>query len=130
MVDNCVFCKIVEGKIPSFKLYEDESCIVILDKFPATKGQSLVISKKHVDYILDLGEKEYLHLFEVSRKIGKAIDKSLKALRTCFIVEGFEVPHVHIRIHPAYEKRLALAGIEATSEELAEVLEKIKKGLK
>ena len=126
---NCIFCRIIRGEIPSVKLYEDDYCIVILDKFPATKGQSLVISKEHKDYIFNLDEETYNHLFEVAKNISKTIDNSLNTVRTCLIVEGFEVPHAHIRLHPAYEKRLILIGKEASDVELREIADKIKENL-
>jgi len=126
---NCIFCKIAQGKIPADKIYEDEKCIVILDKFPATEGQSLVISKEHIPYIFDLDDELYLHLFKITKKIGKAIDKSLKPERTCILVEGFDVPHTHVRIHPTYGKGLIRNGKETTSEELKEIANKIKKSL-
>ena len=127
--DNCIFCKIIEGRIYSVKLYEDNICLVILDKFPATKGQSLVIPKKHESYIINLEDKDYNHIFSVAKKISKAIDISLNALRTCYVVEGFEVDHAHIRLHPAYEKRLLLEGKEETNEELKKIREIIIKKL-
>ncbi len=124
---NCIFCKILKKEIPSVKLYEDDLCMVILDKFPATKGQSLIIAKTHEPYILNLDDKTYNHLFQTAKKISRAIDKSLGTLRTCFVVEGFEVPHVHIRLHPAYEKALKTKGVEAADKDLAATAKKIKK---
>lgn len=126
MEKECIFCKIVRGEIPSHKLYEDDKCVVILDKFPATKGQTLVITKEHKDYIFDLDNETYSHLFKIARKISKAIDKSLKPLRTCIVVEGFMVPHVHIRLHPSYETHISLEGKEASNEELEGVAKKLK----
>jgi histidine triad (HIT) family protein len=123
---NCIFCKIIKGEIPPVKIWEDKKCIVILDKFPATKGQSLVIPKKHEEYIMNLDDETYNHLFNIAKKISKALDSSLKTFRTCFVVEGFAVPHVHIRLHPCYESRLLLAGKEENNENLQEVAKKIK----
>jgi histidine triad (HIT) family protein len=127
--ENCIFCKILSGSMNSIKLYEDEKCLVILDKFPATKGQALVIAKTHIDYIAHLDEKYYNHLFFVAKKIISAMDSSLNTLRTCIVVEGFEVPHAHIRLHPAYEKRLLLKGEIADDDDLRKIAEKIKKFL-
>ncbi len=126
---DCVFCKIVNKKIPAEVIYEDDKCLVIPDKFPATKGQSLVITKKHEDYIMNLDSKVYQHIFNVARKISLAIDKAFDTERTCIVVEGFEVPHVHIRLHPAYEKRLLTSGFEEGIIELKKVVNKIKENL-
>ena len=122
---DCIFCKIIEGKIPSVKLYEDDKCFVILDNFPATEGQSLVMSKKHESYIINLDDDVYKHLFIVAKNISRKIDNSLKTLRTCFVVEGFEIDHVHIRLHPCYENKLLTKGTRASKEELETVRDKI-----
>lgn len=128
-MDDCIFCNIVEGKIPSVKIWEDDEFMAILDKFPATRGQTLIIPKEHEEYILNLDDEIYNRLFNVAKKISKAIDKSLNTLRTCFVVEGFAVPHVHLRLHPCYEKKLLLEGKEASNSELIGVSEKIKSAL-
>ena len=131
MGKDCIFCKIVKGEIPAFKLYEDDKCVVIMDKFPNTKGQSLVIVKEHVPYIMDLDDEIYSHAFLIAKKIGKAVDKALKPNKTCFVVEGFDVDHVHIKILPTYEEGLRLnIGPEATDEKLKEISEKIKEFLR
>lgn len=129
MINDCIFCKILKNEIKSFKLYEDKHCIVILDKFPASDGQSLVISKKHEDYILNLDLDSYNSMFLVSRKIAKAIDLSLKTKRTCFVVEGFQVPHAHIRLHPSYNQNLVLHGSEESDSNLKDIQEKILKNI-
>jgi histidine triad (HIT) family protein len=118
-----IFAKIMRREIPAHFLYEDEHCVAILDKFPAVKGQSLVIPKKHVDYAFDLDDDTYLHLFRVAKRIAKASDKALGAERTCLVVEGFDVPHVHIKIYPMQDTKEALGSImpqgkEASDEDL------------
>ena len=101
-----------------------------MDKFPATKGQSLVIPKKDIDYAFDLDDDSYIHLFKIAKKIAKASDKALNAVRTCLVVEGFDVPHVHIKIYPMQDTEKALGailhnGAEASDEELAIVATQI-----
>jgi histidine triad (HIT) family protein len=125
-----IFTKIINREIPAHFLYEDEHCVAILDKFPAVKGQSLVIPKKHVDYAFDLDDETYLHLFKTAKKIAKASDKALAVERTCLVVEGFDVPHVHIKIYPLQDTKTALGSImpggeEATDEDLAIVATQI-----
>jgi histidine triad (HIT) family protein len=121
-----IFTKIINREIPAHVVYEDEHCIAILDKFPAIKGQSLVIPKKEVDYAFDLDDDTYLHLFKTAKLVAKASDKAFNAVRTCLVVEGFEVPHVHIKIYPMVDTKAALGeilphGREASDEELAVV---------
>lgn len=126
---DCIFCKIIKGEIKEEKIYEDETCIVITDKFPGSKGQSLVISKIHEPYVFNLPDKVYEHMFKIAKKVGKAIDKAFKPYRTCVVVEGFDVPHVHIRLHPSYNKDLVRNGLEASTEERKQLVKEIKKNL-
>jgi histidine triad (HIT) family protein len=125
-----IFSKIIKREIPGHFLYEDNICVVILDKFPAVKGQSLVIPKQSVDYAFDLDDATYQHLFIVAKRIAKASDKALSAVRTCLVVEGFDVPHVHIKIFPMENTKTPLGAImpqgkESSDAELAVVATQI-----
>lgn len=130
-----IFTKIINREIPGHFIYEDDFCVVILDKYPAVKGQSLVIPKKDIDYAFDLDDDSYIHLFQIAKKIAKASDKALNAVRTCLVVEGFDVPHVHIKIYPMQDTEQALGAImpqgkEASDEELSIVATQITAALK
>ncbi len=95
---NCIFCKIVAGEIPSYKVYEDENFLAFLDINPQSPGHVQVIPKNHYRWVWDVPNVgEY---FEVARKIAKA---EQKAFDTDFIlskVVGDEVEHAHIWIFP------------------------------
>ena len=95
-----IFTKIINREIPAAFVYEDDVCVAIIDKFPETVGKTLIIPKKQVDYIFDLDDETYQHLFEIAKKVSKALDKTFKTERTCLLVEGFEIPHVHIKLYP------------------------------
>jgi len=127
---NCIFCKFIKNEIKPVKIYEDEFCIAILDKFPITKGQALVIGKTHTNYIFDLDDELYKHVFLVSKKIAKAIDAALNTQRTWILVQGMEVAHNHIKILPIYKNIYINLneghGEEASDEELKEIAQKIK----
>jgi len=130
-----IFTKIINREVPGHFIYEDEFCVAIMDTFPAVKGQSLVIPKKDIDYAFDLDDDSYIHLFQIAKKIAKASDKALGAIRTCLVVEGFDVPHVHVKIYPMQDTQKALgailpAGKEASDEELAQVATQIMAALK
>lgn len=105
---NCIFCKIVEGKIPSFKLYEDSKVLVILDAFPSSKGHVLVIPKKHSKDIFDITDNEYSYLMGIVSSITKKLKKNLECngfnvLQNNGEVAGQTVNHLHIHIIPRYE---------------------------
>ncbi len=119
-----IFAKIIKRELPAHFIYEDDFCVVILDRFPAVKGQTIVIPKKEVDYAFDLDDDIYIHLFKTAKMIAQASDKALNAERTCLVVEGFDVPHVHIKMYPMQDTKKALGsimhtGVEATDEELS-----------
>lgn len=129
-MSESIFTKIVNREIPAEFIYEDEHCVAILDRFPTVKGQSLVIPKNETDYAFDLDDDTYLHLFKTAKRVAAASDKALGASRTCLVVEGFDVPHVHIKIYPMQETDKPLAskigmGEEATDEELSIVATQI-----
>lgn len=130
-----IFTKIINREIPGHFIYEDEFCVAIMDKFPSVKGQSLVIPKKDIDYAFDLDDDSYIHLFKVAKKIARASDRALGAVRTCLVVEGFDVPHVHIKIYPMQDTEKALGAImhegkEASDTELSQVATQITAALK
>lgn len=129
-----IFTKIINREIPGHFIYEDEFCVAIMDKFPAVKGQSLVIPKKDIDYAFDLDDDTYIHLFKVAKKVARASDRALNAVRTCLVVEGFDVPHVHIKIYPMTDTEKALGeilphGKEASDDELSVVATQIQAAL-
>lgn len=98
--EKSVFTRIIEREIPAHIIYEDDICIVILDAFPAVDGQTLVIPKTPVDYIFNLDNEIYTHIWTVAARVARSLDTALAAARTCVVVEGFEVPHVHIKLYP------------------------------
>lgn len=128
---DCVFCKIINNEIPSYKIYETDKVFAFLDINPVNPGHTLVIPKKHVDYIFDIPDKEYSNLFLEAKKISKVLKKITKAKRIGIIVEGFAVHHTHIHLVPLYiggELCLSL-GKPATEKELKEMQAKILKEL-
>ncbi len=97
-MDTCIFCKIVKGEIPAFKIYEDKNFLAFMDVFPRAKGHALVIPKKHYRWVYDV--PNFGEYWEVSRKVAKKIQESLQAEFISFLTMGEEVPHAHIHILP------------------------------
>src|SRR6266850_1278623 len=100
---DCIFCKIVEKKIPSRKITETEKSLAFLDAFPLTKGHTLVIPKKHYVKIEEMSKEDNSDLFEVvrilTRKMERLAPSSLVAIHNGK-ESGQEVPHVHVHIIP------------------------------
>jgi len=102
-MEDCIFCKIIEGKIPSFKFWEDEKHIAILDIFPNTKGMSLVLTKKHYDsYAFDMPAGEMAEFFKAAQKVAKMLDEKLKVQRTALVMEGLGINHAHLKLYPIH----------------------------
>lgn len=129
-MSDSIFTKIIKREIPAEIIYEDEQVIVIPDKFPSMEGQTLVITKRQVPYIFELSSDEYAALMNVTRKIARALDVAFATLRTCVVIEGFEVPHVHVRLYPCKTENLKWTPRnEASNEELKATAEKIKNAI-
>lgn len=95
-----IFTKIINGEIPCYKVAENDKYIAFLDIFPLTKGHTLVIPKKEVDYIFDLDSETYLGLMEFSKEVAVAIKKTIPCNRISISVIGLEVPHAHVHLIP------------------------------
>ncbi len=97
---SSIFTKIINGEIPGYKVAEDENFIAILDVNPNAKGHTLCIPKQEINKIFDMEEDLYLGLMQFSRKVAKAIEKTVDCKRIGVAVVGLEVPHVHVHLIP------------------------------
>ena len=97
---SSIFSQIISGKIPCYKIAEDDNHIAFLDIFPITKGHILVVPKKETDYIFDLNSKAYSDLWLFAKKVAIAQKKVIKCNRIGVSVIGLEVPHAHIHLIP------------------------------
>ncbi|MDR1725594.1 MAG: HIT family protein [Bacteroidales bacterium] len=98
-----IFTKIINGEIPSYKVAENEYCYAFLDISPLEKGHTLVVPKKEIDYIFDLDDKSFQELHLFSKRIAKAIKKTVSCEKIGVAVIGLEVPHAHIHLVPLKE---------------------------
>ena len=95
-----IFTKIINGEIPCYKIAEDANYLAFLDVYPNTEGHTLCIPKQEINKIFDMEEDHYLGLMKFSRKVAKAIEKSIDCKRVGVAVVGLEVPHVHVHLIP------------------------------
>ena len=99
---DCVFCKIVAGKLPSYRVYEDKNYIAMLDIFPNIQGQTLVIPKKHLDsYAFKLKDAELANFIAAIKKVANLLEKRLRVGRVHMVLEGTGVNHLHAKLYPA-----------------------------
>lgn len=133
-MSDSIFSKIIKHEVPGVFVYEDDVCAVLMDKFPSTPGQTLVVPKKEIDYAFDLDDTTYAHLFAVAKRVARASDQAFAPRRTCLAIEGFEVPHAHIKIYPVHDTSRGLgpylsSGNMADDAELSRLSEQIKAAL-
>lgn len=99
-MQDCVFCKISNGSIPSAKVWEDDRFFAFLDLRPINDGHTLLVPKNHTDYIFDLPADLYQGLFERGKFIAPHLKMVTGCKRVGLAVEGFGVPHAHLHLVP------------------------------
>lgn len=97
-----IFTKIINGELPCYKIYEDDKILSFLALDQVHLGHTLVICKEEVNHWTEVPENIYSHLHKVSQKIGRAILKAAGSPRVGQMVAGFEVPHYHLHLIPAW----------------------------
>jgi histidine triad (HIT) family protein len=120
---STIFSKIIAGELPSYKIYEDDYVIAILDLNPIQKGHVLVIPKQEVDQLFELDEKMFDYMMHRVRYLAQVLKGKLNCARVCVFVEGYGVPHVHVHLVPTnkpedFDKSLVY---KASQEELEEM---------
>lgn len=131
--DNCIFCKIVSGEIPSKTLYEDENFKVILDLGPATKGHALILPKNHAANLFELPNEDAEKVLIVAKKMAETMKEKLGFAGLNLVqnngeVAGQTVSHFHIHMIPRYEddgQTITWVPGEPTQEELEAVRKQI-----
>ncbi|VVB80691.1 HIT domain protein [uncultured archaeon] len=127
-MSDCIFCQIVEGKIPSVKIWEDNEHIAILDAFPTTEGMVVVIPKKHFDSnVFDMPRVEYKNFMLATKKAAKFLERGLRADKVFMVAEGLDVNHAHIKLYPYFNKSPVFPnlGIKSGSNRSIEELKKV-----
>ncbi|MBC7472021.1 MAG: HIT family protein [candidate division SR1 bacterium] len=102
---STLFAKIINGKIPSYKVFEDSLTFAFLDIHPINPGHILIVPKIEIDEIWQVPEPYYTKIFENSKMIATAIIKSTNCLRVCAWVEGFSVAHAHYHLCPIFSAK-------------------------
>lgn len=130
-MENCIFCKIINGEIPSMKVYEDDFILAFLDVNPDSDGHTLIIPKKHFKDINDIPDDVLLHIYKTSKKIMKLLENKIKC-------DGFsllqnngdvqEVKHYHLHIKPYYKNKKSNELIKHTEfiSDVKDIFNKIK----
>ena len=106
---DCLFCKISNGSIPSYKIYEDEIVFAFLDIHPKSNGHTLIIPKKHLKDFTELDSKTLLHIHMVAKNIVTMLEEKLHITGFCIntnYLDTQEIKHYHLHIVPSNKEKL------------------------
>lgn len=132
--DDCVFCKIASGEIPSRKIYEDEDVIAIMDLSPTSRGHSLIIPKEHCTNIYDIEEETAAKVMKVAKKLALKMTTALNCdgfnlLQNNGETAGQTMFHFHMHLIPRYKDAdndmLKFTSVELTDEEMDAIRDQI-----
>lgn len=128
---DCLFCKIIKGEIPCYKIYEDDIVLAFLDINPDSDGHTLIIPKKHYKDINDIDDETLLYIYNSAKKISKLLVERLECDGVSLLQNNGvaqEVKHYHLHVKPFYSNK---ASIKVTKdknfiEDPKNILEKLK----
>lgn len=131
-MENCIFCKIIAGDIPSSVIYEDEDFKVIMDISPASKGHAIILPKKHFANLFELDDYVAKKMLIVTRKVAIAMKEELgcdgiNLLQNNGEAAGQTVFHIHFHLIPRYKDDKVRLTWESGKYEDGEALELAKK---
>ncbi len=134
-MEDCIFCKIINGKISAAKIYEDNDVISFLDIMPANKGHCLVVPKKHSQTLIEMSEDDLVATMKAAKKVARALSLSFGNGSFNIVMNngkeaGQIVNHAHIHIIPRFQKdrlRIKWSHLKYEGDEMKEYAEKIKK---
>ena len=121
-MNDCIFCKIVSGDIPSKKVYEDDNVLAFMDINPKVDGHTVLIPKKHVTDFTELSSEDISNIYGVAKKLTPALMKAVDAkafTMGCNYGDSQLVKHFHLHLLPNY-------GVKEVSLEIDNVYEQIK----
>ena len=131
----CIFCKIINGEIPSFKIYETNDLVAFLDISQATKGHTLIVPKKHAENLLALDDETLKKVSSAQKEVANILSKKLGTnnfnfINNCGSVAGQSVMHVHFHVIPRYiddNFKMHITESEPNFEELSQLHKHITK---
>lgn len=123
-----IFSRIIAGEIPSYKVAEDEKFYAFLDINPLTKGHTLVVPRKEVDYLFDLDDDTLAAMMLFAKRVAAKIKQETACVKVAMVVLGLEVPHAHIHLIPMNSEKdvdFHREKLRLTTEEFLEIARKL-----
>jgi histidine triad (HIT) family protein len=128
-MEDSIFTKIIKGEIPCHKVHEDDLSLAFMDINPIQPGMVVIVSKKQIDHVWDLPAEDYHAVMETLQEVASRMRKVFNDKeRVATIIEGFEVPHAHIKVFPVnneHDVRAHATGTEPDHKALAEMAAKL-----
>ncbi len=100
-----IFSRIIDGELPGRFVWQDEVCAAFLSINPSTDGHTLVVSREEVDRWTDAPAELVTHLMTVARTIGVAQQEEWECPRVGLLIQGYEIPHLHVHVWPTFSAR-------------------------
>ncbi|MCM1300101.1 MAG: HIT family protein [Alistipes senegalensis] len=125
-----IFTRIIAGEIPSYKIAEDKNYYAFLDINPLTKGHTLVVPKKEIDYIFDLDDETLAGMIVFAKRVAAQIKREIACSRVAMVVLGMEIPHAHIHLIPIQSEKdvdFHREKLHLTPDEFQEIANRIAK---
>jgi histidine triad (HIT) family protein len=131
VMNDCIFCKIVKGEVPSVKVFEGSIMVAFLDIQPLTPGHALIVPKRHMEDLEDLTAEEWIEVARLANRVGNAAKKGLNATSFMLVRHGELVNHTHFHVVPRYpnDRLTNWTGVKTPFDELEKNAQKIKKFL-
>ena len=131
--DDCIFCKLANGEIPTNSIYEDDDFKVILDMGPATKGHALILPKEHADNLFELSDETAGKAMILAKKLAKHMMEvlecdGLNVIQNNGEAAGQTVMHYHLHLIPRYKEdhqHILWKPTKPSEQELKEICEKL-----
>jgi len=126
---DSIFTKIINGEIPSYKVYEDDLTIAFLDINPTRYGHTLVVPKRQIDQYIDLPDADYEALWWTVKKVAAKLREVTGRERVGVVIKGIDVPHAHVHLLPFNEGESLGKNADSpklTTDEFTELAQKLK----
>lgn len=135
-MNDCLFCKIISGKIPSTQVYQDDISFAFLNIEAINPGHMLVIPREHYKDFYKLEGRSYNEYMKAVQKVAVALEKTYRPKKVGIMVQGYEIDHAHIHVVPTYEpsdisskKLLEGRALHPSEQERASEARKIQQNL-
>lgn len=128
-----IFTKIIDGELPGRFVWKDDVCVAFLTIAPVTDGHTLVVPRAEVDRWTDLNPEDFVHVMKVAQIVGAGVISAFDAPRAGELIAGFEVPHTHVHVFPAWDMGgfdLSKADSDASTASMDAAAEAIRAALR